>query len=411
MSYSVSQSDTMNSNDPWAGTKPDEQTQTIMQVIPDLQTGGAERTTLDVAEAIIAKGWRSLVVSQGGRMVAELCQMGATHVELPVKSKKPWVIYQNIARLQKLVERYNVQLIHARSRAPAWSAYYAAKRCQLPFVTTYHGIYKETNWFKARYNSVMTKADCAIANSKYTQSLMWQRNPSCQNRTTVIYRGSDLQAFQESAVSEERRQKLRTAWGLSGGEHIVLTIARITGWKGHKTIIQAAKLLKERGLNQLTFVFAGDTQGREEYKAELEQLIAANGLTGAVKLVGHCHDVPAALSLAEYSVVASTEPEAFGRAAVEAQAAGVPVIVSNIGAVPETVLVPPVVTDSLRTGWHFEAGNAEDLAQKLALVNALPTIERQGLVKRAREHVTGAFSKQQMCDKTIAVYEELLTPK
>ncbi|WP_244265711.1 glycosyltransferase family 4 protein [Polycladidibacter hongkongensis] len=382
---------------------------TILQIVPDLQTGGAERTTVDMAEAIIAKGWRALVVSQGGRMVPELEALGAQHITLPAKSKKPWVILQNAKRLREICKRESVDLIHARSRAPAWSARITANKLGLPFVTTYHGIYKQTNALKAWYNSVMTRADCVIANSLYTESLILQRDHSATGKTQVVYRGTDVDAFARQNVSKERAARLRERWGLDENARVILTIARITGWKGHKCIIEAAKELFAKGApKELTFVFAGDAQGRDAYLEELEALIKAEGLSENIKLVGHCADVPAALCLAELSVVASIEPEAFGRAAVEAQAAGVPVIVSDIGAVPETVLVPPQVTEGARTGWHFPVGDSSNLAACISTALAMMPKERQALAERAYQHVRSSFTKSQMCAQTLAIYEKLL---
>ncbi len=382
---------------------------TILQIVPDLQTGGAERTTVDVAEAIVNEGWNSLVISQGGRMVPELEATGAVHFELPVKSKNPWTIWRNSYLIERICQQNRVDLIHARSRAPAWSALWTAHRLKLPYVTTYHGIYKETNKFKAFYNSSMTRADRVIANSRFTADLVEQRDPRTKGKTSVIYRGPDIEAFEPASISDERVTELRARWGISDSRRVVINMARLTEWKGQRVLIEATRQLKERGkYDDVLVVLAGDDQGRETYRQSLELQIAESDLTETVRIVGHCSDVPAALAMADAAVVASIEAEAFGRAAVESQAAGVPTIVSNIGAVPETVLVPPFVKDEERTGWHFENGNTEELCELMAKALDMSEEERTKLTKRAHDHVERSFTKKAMCDATLNVYRELL---
>ncbi|WP_189438351.1 glycosyltransferase family 4 protein [Pseudovibrio japonicus] len=382
---------------------------TILQIVPDLQTGGAERTTVDVAEAIVNAGWKSLVVSQGGRMVPELEATGAVHFEMPVKSKNPWTMWRNSYLIERICKEHDVDLVHARSRAPAWSALWAAHRLNIPYVTTYHGIYKETNRFKAFYNSSMTRADKVIANSRFTANLVEKRDPRTKGKTSVIYRGPDLEAFNPENISDERVTDLRARWGVSDNRRVVMNLARLTEWKGQRVLIEATRQLLQRGgYEDVLVVLAGDDQGRESYRQSLELQIEESELVDNVRIVGHCSDVPAALAIADASVVASIEAEAFGRAAVEAQAAGVPVIVSNIGAVPETVLVPPLVKEEERTGWHFENGSVEELSNLMAQALDMSEEERAKLTKRAHDHVERSFTKQAMCAATLNVYRELL---
>lgn len=383
----------------------------ILQVIPDLVTGGAERTTLDMAAAIVKAGGKALVVSQGGPMVEELEALGARHIKLPVKSKNPATLWSNRNKLRKIIRAENVSLVHARSRAPAWSALWAAKAESRPFVTTYHGIYKQTSALKAFYNSVMARGDRVIANSAYTADLIRERVPASAERLRIIHRGSDLSALHPDAVTIERQQALAAAWHLPADSNttrpMIVNIARLTAWKGQKILIEAAALLQERGL-PVDVRLAGDAQGREGYRQELQDLIAKNDLNRHVRLVGHCSDVPAALYLADLAVVASVEPEAFGRAAVEAQAACVPVIVSDLGAVPETVLAPPEVEDGQRTGWRAPPGDAKALATAIEAALKLPPEEKQALCDRALAHVQKKFSVEAMCTATLKVYLELL---
>ncbi|WP_204934420.1 glycosyltransferase family 4 protein [Roseibium sediminis] len=383
----------------------------ILQVIPDLETGGAERTTVDVAKAVIERGGTALVVSQGGRMVSELETLGARHIVLPVKSKNPWTIWRNAARLRQVIDDNRVDLIHARSRAPAWSSLWAARKARIPFVTTYHGIYGQKSAPKAFYNSVMARGDVVIANSRYTADLIEARHPVAKGRIVTVYRGSDMRELHPTSVSEDRREALRAQWDLPRDRPLIINLARLTGWKGQRVLIEAMGELKAKGLTAPVAVLAGDAQGRNDYLASLKSQIAQLDLADQVRIVGHCSDVPAALALGTLSVIASTEPEAFGRAAVEAQAAGVPVIVSKLGAVPETVLAPPVVPDADRTGWHVPPGDAKALASAIESVLSLNGQEREALTARALSHVQKIFSVEAMTGATLDIYERLLPGK
>jgi len=381
---------------------------TVLQVIPDLNSGGAERTTLDVANAIVEAGGTALVVSQGGQLVAELEAAGAEHVVMPVKSKNPWTLWKNAASLADLIEARQVNILHARSRAPAWSALRAARRTRTPFVTTYHGTYNQSNSLKAYYNSVMARGDAVIANSNFIANLIRTRHPFARDKITVIPRGSDLKGLNPENVSALRQQALKDSWGIPSGHPIVLNMARLTAWKGQKVLVEAMAILKEWGFDEPIAILAGDAQGRDGYVSELKKMIADRGLGDQVRLVGHCTDVPAALALSDLSVVASVEPEAFGRAAVEAQAAGIPVIVSNHGAVPETVLAPPEVEEDQRTGWLVAPGDEAALADVMRTALAQLPEERQAMTSRALAHVRQNFSVETMCSRTLAVYAGLL---
>lgn len=381
---------------------------TILQVIPDLNSGGAERTTLDVARAVVEAGGKAIVVSQGGQLVPDLMAFGADHIELPVKSKNPLTIWKNAARLTELIRMRNVSVIHARSRAPAWSAFWAAQRTGIPFVTTYHGTYNQKNALKAWYNSVMARGDAVIANSHFIADLVAERHPFAKGRITVIQRGSDLKGLDPANVSALRLQALKDQWGIPSGHPIIVNMARLTAWKGQKVLIEAMGHLMEAELGNPLAILAGDAQGRDGYLADLKKLIADNGLQDRVRLVGHCADVPAAMALADLAVIASTEPEAFGRAAVEAQAASVPVIVSDLGAVPETVLAPPQVNEEDRTGWRVPAGDPAALAAAIRQALKQDPARQKEMTDRALAHVRQNFSVETMCAKTLAVYEGLL---
>ncbi|MEM9634648.1 MAG: glycosyltransferase family 4 protein [Pseudomonadota bacterium] len=384
---------------------------TILQVIPDLNSGGAERTTLDVARATVEAGGKALVVSQGGQLVPELESFGAEHIVMPVKSKNPLTLYKNAGRLSALIQERKVSVMHARSRAPAWSSLWAARRTKTPFVTTYHGTYNQSNALKAYYNSVMARGDAVIANSHFIANLISARHAFARDRITVIQRGSDLKALAPENVSALRQQALKDSWGIPAGHPIILNMARLTAWKGQKVIIEAMAKLRDAGFRDPIAILAGDAQGRDSYVTELKKLITDHSLEEQVRLVGHCADVPAALALADLSVVASTEPEAFGRAAVEAQAASVPVIVSNHGAVPETVLAPPQVAETARTGWRVPPGDTKALADAIANALNQPTEARQEMTDRALAHVRQNFSVEIMCSRTLDVYKRVLNAR
>lgn len=383
---------------------------TVLQVIPALETGGAERTTIDIAAALTRRGDRALVASEGGRMAGELADAGGELMALPVGAKDPLRIGLNGERLARLVRRENVDIVHARSRAPAWAARYACWRTRVPFVTTYHGSYSEQNAAKRLYNGVMAAGDTVIANSHYTAGLIAKRYGTAAERIVVIPRGTDLTRFSRDAVGEDRRQVLRHDWGLGHDERAVVNLARLTGWKGQAVLIEAAAQPPLAGRADIVVVLAGDDQGRGQYRRELEQAMAAHDLTSRVRLVGHCSDAPAALALADVAVIASTEPEAFGRTAIEAAAMGVPVVATTLGATVETVLAPPACAEEKRTGWLVPPGDAPALGAAIGAALAMPQKERQALAVRARAHATG-FTIEAMQEATLTVYDRLVSAK
>ncbi len=381
---------------------------TILQIIPQLDAGGAERTTIDIADALTQAGARALVASEGGRLVSELQAKGGWWIPFPARTKNPLRMLINVGRLEQLLRDEQVDIVHARSRAPAWVALGAVRRSKTPLVTTYHGAYSGTTAFKNFYNSVMARGDMVIANSAFTGDRIAQLHPFAAPRIRVIPRGTDFNKFAPRAVDPVRVQHLRQAWGVESDQRIVLLAARLTGWKGQKILIEAARQLRDGGLRDVCFVLAGDAQGRDGYVKELRAQIDAAGLKGVVRLVGHVGDMPAAFLASSVVTVASTEPEAFGRSAVEAQAMGAPVVVTDLGAVPETVLAPPDVSPQERTGWRIPPGDATALAQALRHVLEMGATARDALSARARAHVVGQFSLERMCQDTLEVYRSLL---
>ena len=382
---------------------------TILQIIPRLDAGGAERTTIDVAAALARAGARALVASEGGRLISELQAVGGVLVPFPAGTKNPFAMALNARRLARLMIAERVDIVHARSRAPAWVALGACRIAQRPLVTTFHGAYSGRSALKLMYNSVMARGDFVIANSEYIADMIARLYPDARPRLRVIHRGADFSKFTADSVDPGRVAKLRESWGVAPHDRIVLVAARLTGWKGHKTLIEAARLLKEGGLADVRYVLAGDPQGRDSYVRELDQLAAKSGLDGIVLRVGHCADMPAAFLAATVVAVPSTEPEAFGRTAVEAQAMGALVVVSDLGAVPETVLAPPQTAPEARTGWRVPPGDAPALAEALKNALGLGASGREAMIKRARTHVESKFSLEQMLRDTLAVYGEALS--
>jgi len=375
---------------------------TILQVLPALGgSGGVERGTVEVAGCITHHGWRSLVASNGGERVYQLQRAGAEHIELPLHSKNPFVMYANIGRLEDLIRRHNITLVHARSRAPAWSAYFACKRTGVPFMTTFHGTYGAEGRLKRTYNSVMTKGVRVIAISAFIAGHLKQFYGAAGEKIRIIHRGVDLESFDQSKVSAERVVKLSTDWRLEDGCPVVMLPGRLTRWKGQSVFIEAVAQL---GRKDIRCVLVGSDQGRSGYRKELDRLIDFHGLSGVVRIVDHCDDMPTAYMLSDVVVSASTDPEAFGRVVVEAQALGRLVVAPDHGGACETI-------EPGATGWLVKPGDKNALALALGEALSLDDEARKAYAERSIANVRKHFSKAAMCAKTLAVYEEVLAER
>ena len=347
---------------------------TILQIIPKLDTGGAEISTLEIVEALVKAGAMALVATEGGRLAGEVGRLGGEIVRFRAAAKNPLKMWANAGKLVSIIEQRSVALIHARSRAPAWSALAAARRTRIPFVTTYHGAYGGRNAVKNAYNGVMARGDVVIANSGFTAKLIAERHGTPAAKLRIIHRGIDARKFDPARVAPDRIEALRKAWGVKPNQRVILQAARLAGWKGHRTVVEAvAQLVQQNALADVVVVMAGDPQGRDGYRDDLIARIKAHGLENRVRLTGHCADMPAAFAAADLAIVASTEPEAFGRAVTEASAMGVPVIATNIGAPPETVVTEPRPE---RTGWLVPPGDAGALADAIRTATALSDTDR-----------------------------------
>ncbi len=366
-------------------------TRTILQVLPALVSGGVERGTLEIAEALVGAGWRALVASAGGPLVGPLERLGARHIALPLGRKSPAAIWRNAAALARLVRAEGVGIVHARSRAPAWAALLAARRTGAHLVTTYHGAYNEGWPGKRFYNSVMARGERVIAISGFIAEHVRARHGTDPARLRVIPRGVDERRFDPEAAAP-RAAALREAWNLPKGRPVVMLPGRLTRWKGQTVLLDAVARLPGNALALLV----GDGGLRRALEARIGEL----GLGDRARLCGHVEDMPAALLLADVVVHASTDPEAFGRTVIEAQAMARPVIASDLGAPRETV-------EEGVTGWRVEPGNPAALAAAIARALALPAGERAAMGERARAAVLGRYTTRAMQEATLAVYREL----
>ena len=378
----------------------------ILQLIPRLDTGGAEQATIDITGALVKAGARALVATEGGRLAPEIVASGGEIVTIAVATKNPALIWWNARRIAALARHEGVLLIHARSRAPAFSGLMAARRLGIPFVATYHGAYAGKSALKTWYNGVMTRGDAVIANSHWTARHIMERHGTPPDRIHVIQRGIDLLRFDAAAVAPGRMAALRAVWGVAPQQPVILCAARLTGWKGQRVLVEAARLLARDGrLGEAAIVLAGDAQGRDGYVSELREAIVDAGLQRRVIIAGHCADMPAAFLTATLSVIASTEPEAFGRVSAESLAMGTLVASTNIGAPQETLAVPG---SSGRLGWLVPPNDAGALAGAIAEALALAPPERARLGQAARAHVAETFSLARMQAETLGLYDRLL---
>ncbi|KJB93856.1 glycosyl transferase [Skermanella aerolata KACC 11604] len=373
----------------------------VLQVLPALLTGGAERGAIDMAAALHQAGGTPLVASAGGPMARELERWRVPHFTLPLESKNPAVMLRNVDRLSRIIREHDVDIVHARSRAPAWSALGAARRTGVPFMTTFHAPYNFDGKLKRFYNSVMAKGDRVIAISEFIRDHILGSYEIDPARIRVIHRGIDINNFSPDRVSPERVIQLAKAWRLPDDHKVVMLPGRLTRWKGQTVLIDA---LAKLGRRDILCLMVGSDQGRTGYRQELEEQTRRLGLEGVVRLVDHCNDMPAAYMLADVVVSASSDPEAFGRVIVEAQAMGRPVIVTNHGAVRETVIAG-------ETAWAVPPNDADALAEALADALSLDAGQRAVLGDRAMAYVNARFTKDRMCADTLAVYDELMAAK
>ncbi len=391
----------MNADDNATGAAPQGRPPAVLQIVPRLVSGGAERGTVELAAGLAASGWTSYVASEGGPLERDLARAGATHLTLPVAAKNPFVILRNARLLRHLIRRLGIDIVHARSRAPAWSGWSAARATGRHFVTTFHNAYEGGSRLKRRYNSIMARGERVIAISDFVADHAARVYGVGPERLRTIPRGVDLEFFSPERVGGPRIAALARDWRLPDDAPVVILPGRLTRWKGGLDFIAAAAVL---GRPDVCWVLVGAEQ-HPGFRRELEAAIAAVGASGIFRVAGECRDMPAAYLLADVVVSASRNPEGFGRVIAEAQAMGRPAVATDHGGARQTI-VPGV------TGWLVPPHAPAALAAAIGVALALGPEKRTLLARRARAHITSSdFTAEAMCARTIRVYEELLFPE
>jgi glycosyltransferase involved in cell wall biosynthesis len=374
---------------------------TVLQVTPELNAGGVERTTLEMAEAISRAGGLALIASAGGRLEPDLETAGGELIRLPVDTKNPITALSNAFKLASIIKRRGVDIVHARSRAPAWSALLAARMSGTPLVTTFHGIYNARSGLKRFYNSVMARGDAVIANSEYTRQHILAHYDAPSERVIAIPRGVDLDVFDRAHVSDASVAAQRTAWNVKPEQVVMIVPARLTRWKGQLVLIEAMRHVEQRRPGEVKVIIAGDDQGRSAYTEEIVTKIEAAGLQDVVAIVGHLRQMPLAFAASDFAAFPVIEPEAFGRGAVEAQAMGVPVIASSLGGYTETVV-------DGETGLLAPPGSPAPWAAAIVRMVDAGAQRRAEMGAAGRDRVRRQYSKLALQTATLAVYQQVL---
>ncbi len=377
--------------------------QSILQIVPALETGGVERGTLEIADAILKAGGKPLVLSSGGALVKPLEKLGAIHIQGSVQTKNPIEIFRNVGLIKNICQHYGVNLLHVRSRAPAWSVYGASRALGIPFITTFHGTYGYKGFFgfKKKYNEIMLKGKCVIANSSSIERHLKAVYKIPENFIRVVFRGVDIEYFNPNVITSQRLACLKKSWGLKHGmlnQPVVLLPGRLTRWKGSLVLLEALARLPHRNFLCL---LVGSDQGRREFSEELQNFIYKNDLKHVVKMVGSCQDMPAALAMADVVVSSSIEPEAFGRVMIEAGSMEKPVVASNHGGA--TDIITP------ETGWLVQPNDPRALATALENFFMLDRLAIKRMGQAARKRAVEHFSKHKFQVETLKVYNEIIT--
>ena len=372
----------------------------IVQIVPQMNRGGVERGTVEIAEAISARGWKAVVICNGGRMENQLRRAGAEVYTLPVDTKNPlkWPAVRR--RLKAVLLSVGADIVHVRSRAPAWIALPLTRAMGIHSISTIHSKFVPQNFVKRIYNQKMLSADGIIAISDYVKSVITSHYSEAvsEKAIQVIHRGVDLDVFDPAKVSQHRIVRLSETLNLPDDGPVVMLPARATEWKGHAPLIEAVARLEAK---DVTLLLLGAGDGHSRFIERLRALAIKTGLDGRLRIASGTDDMPAALMLADVVAMPSTVPEPFGRVALEAQAMGRPVVAFKHGGAIESI-------QEGETGWLAEPNNVEDLARCLQLALKLGPRQRTIWAKRARAHVESAFSTQQMCEKTLEIYGDFL---
>ena len=370
----------------------------VLQVLPHLNSGGLVSGAIEVSEALQKSGMRSFVASEGGRREREITRTGGKVFNFSLGSKNPLIIFLNIYKLSRIIKKYKINIIHARSRAPAWSAYFAAKKMGIPFVATFHGTYSIQNNLKKKYNSIMVKADKVIAISSFINKHILSNYKVDQEKIVTVHRGINIEKYDYLKVSNERLIAFSKKFNIPEDSFVILLPGRITRWKGHILLIEAISKLQR---SDIICLFVGDLQGRNKYFAELNKTIDKFKLKNNFRIISNQSDMSVIYKLSDVVVSASLEPEAFGRVVAEAQAMGRPTVAVNHGGGPE------IIIDG-ETGWLFRPGDANDLADKVNKALNLNINDREKMSVKAIERAKLNFNNEMMCAKKLNIYAELV---
>ena len=377
----------------------------VLQVIPKLGYGGAETGCYDLAHYLYEMGCKSYIVTSGGELIKYIDKKKVTLIRLPVQSKNPLLILINSILISLIILFLNISIVHARSRAPAWSCFLATKITGRKFVTTFHGTYNFTNSIKKFYNSIMLKSDLIIAGSNFIFSHInknYSEYLNSKKKFLVIFRGINTEYFDESTTIESDEDKLLKKWDLKRGKKIILLPGRLTSWKGQDLFIEAVNILnKELGHEAFYAVVLGNDQGRDIYKKKLMRLVEQYRLNNQVKFIDKCKNMPLAYKISDIIISSSVEPEAFGRVAIEAQSMQKPIIASNIGGSNETII-------NDKTGFLFEVGKPESLSKKIMEVLQLDETTLKSIGNEGRKNVIKKFNIEKMCLTTYSEYKKLI---
>jgi len=377
----------------------------VLQVIPKLGYGGAETGCYDIAHYLPENNCESYIVTSGGDLLKFINKEKVKIIKLPVQSKNPIIIFINFLALIGVILINNISIVHARSRAPAWSCLLAAKITGRKFVTTFHGTYNFNSKIKKFYNSVMVRSDLIIAGSNFIFSHIkenYTKYLDAKKKLLVIFRGINVDYFDPTTKLDSDEKKLLKKWQIEKDKRIILLPGRLTGWKGQEVFIEAVNLVNiELGYEAFYAVILGSDQGRDLYKKKLTRLTEQHRLVNQVKFVDHCKDMALAYKVSDIVVSASIEPEAFGRVAVEAQSMEKPIIASNIGGSNETVI-------DEKTGFLFESNNAKSLSQKILKMLSMDEASLNSIGKKGRKNIIQKFNVEKMCFSTYSEYKKLL---
>ena len=377
----------------------------VLQVIPKLGYGGAETGCYDIAHYLPENGCKSFIVTSGGELTKFINKEKVKLIKLPVQSKNPLLIIFNTLALIFIIIFNNISIVHARSRAPAWSCLFATKITRRKFVTTFHGTYNFNNKVKKFYNSVMVKSNLIIAGSNFIFSHI-KNNYSdyldIKNKLLVIFRGINVDYFDPTTKTEIEEKKLLKNWGIVENKKIILLPGRLTSWKGQELFLEAINMVNiQLGYEAFYAVILGSDQGRDLFKKKLIRLSEQYRMTKQVKFIDHCKDMALAYKVSDIIISASIEPEAFGRVAVEAQSMEKVIIASDIGGSNETVI-------DEKTGYLFEAGNANSLSKKILKVLNLDDTTIKTIGTEGRKNIVNKFNVEKMCFSTYSEYKKLI---